>query len=298
MDSYLPNLSRAWFLEHWITCKPRVLARFLEHWITYKPICLCQSVFPAASTKKSDESITVHDAVHKGNNQLLETVSLLADEETTLLNLDVSFPNYTSLRYESLRLVGSSNGLVCCFLRIKNQNSTAQVEEEADVATNYLKWSVLLVGTADRGVYCLVSFSLHGEVFHVRPPPKELCFPENGHEYAYRIPLFSRNNSAAILASLHQMTDGEYFIEALWVISSSTTSTAKPAWVEQFRSRSKIYSGSRFVGVWKDRYIMIVSCQKTCLCMTLEVTQREILSHREMNKFWIGVNYVESLVPV
>ncbi|RXH81185.1 hypothetical protein DVH24_005099 [Malus domestica] len=137
-------------------------------------------------------------------------VSLLADEETTLLNLDVSFPNYTSL--------------------------------------SYLKWSVLLVGTADRGVYCLVSFSLHGEVFHVRPPPKELCFPENGHEYAYRIPLFSRNNSAAILASLHQMTDGEYFIEALWVISSSTTSTAKPAWVEQFRSRSKIYSGSRFVG--------------------------------------------------
>ncbi|KAM1306424.1 hypothetical protein TB1_008294 [Malus domestica] len=151
---------------------------------------------------------------------------------------------------------------------------------------------------SDRGVYCLVSFSLHGEVFHVRPPPKELCCPENGHEYAYRIPLFSRNNSAAILASLHQMTDGEYFIEALWVISSSTTSTAKPAWVEQFRSRSKIYSGSRFVGVWKDRYIMIVSCQKTCLCMTLEVTQREILSHGEMNKFWIGVNYVESLVPV
>ncbi|CAN6577119.1 unnamed protein product [Malus baccata var. baccata] len=100
-------------------------------------------------------------------------VSLLADEETTLLNLDVSFPNYTSL-------------------------------------------SVLLVGTADRGVYCLVSFSLHGEVFHVRPPPKELCCPENGHEYAYRIPLFSRNNSAGILASLHQMTDGEYFIEALW----------------------------------------------------------------------------------
>ncbi|KAM2788207.1 hypothetical protein COP1_008872 [Malus domestica] len=129
---------------------------------------------------------------------------------------------------------------------------------------------------SDRGVYCLVSFSLHGEVFHVRPLPKELCCPENGHEYAYRIPLFSRNNSAAILASLHQMTDGEYFIEALWVISSSTTSTAKPAWVEQFRSRSKIYSGSRFV----------------------EVTQREILSHGEMNKFWIGVNYVESLVPV
>ncbi|KAM1853036.1 hypothetical protein ACFX14_009054 [Malus domestica] len=61
---------------------------------------------------------------------------------------------------------------------------------------------------SDRGVYCLVSFSLHGEVFHVRPPPKELCCPENGHEYAYRIPLFSRNNSAAILASLHQMTDG------------------------------------------------------------------------------------------
>ncbi|CAN6716685.1 unnamed protein product [Malus baccata var. baccata] len=118
-------------------------------------------------------------------------VSLLADEETTLLNLDVSFPNYTSLR-------------------------AAIIKNLYNMFCGYLKWSVLLVGTADRGVYCLVSFSLHGEVFHVRPPPKELCCPENGHEYAYRIPLFSRNNSAGILASLHQMTDGEYFIEALW----------------------------------------------------------------------------------
>lgn len=67
-------------------------------------------------------------------------VSLFADEETTLLNLDVSFlPNYTSLRYEPLRLVGWSNGLVCCFARIKNKNSTAQVEEEADVATKYME---------------------------------------------------------------------------------------------------------------------------------------------------------------
>ncbi|KAM1496513.1 hypothetical protein ACFXTO_031106 [Malus domestica] len=84
-------------------------------------------------------------------------------------------------------------------------------------------------------LYCLVlqtgyelavlSFNLHDEVFHVMRLPGEL------QDFKHLVPLFSWNNSVAIITTTSSLDD-EYYDQVLWVMSSSTTTaTTKPTWV-------------------------------------------------------------------
>ncbi|KAM2673376.1 hypothetical protein EV2_014670 [Malus domestica] len=152
----------------------------------------------------------------------------------------------------------------------------------------------------------ILSFNLHDEVFHVMHLPGEL------QDFKHLAPLFSWNNSVAILTTTSSLDD-EYYDQVLWVMSSSTTTaTTKPAWVRQLISRSKAFAAGRlFVGVWKDQHILltrkqtheeetndVVPPENLFVYDPRSETQRKILNHGEMNLFGIGVNYVESLIPV
>ncbi|CAN6586532.1 unnamed protein product [Malus baccata var. baccata] len=198
---------------------------------------------------------------------------------------------------------------------LQSTNSWREVENKLEFPSFkrcFTSWAITLNGV----LYCLVlqtgyelailSFNLHDEVFHVMHLPGEL------QDFKHLVPLFSWNNSVAILTTTSSLDD-EYYDQVLWVMSSSTTTaTTKPAWVRQLISRSKAFAAGRlFVGVWKDQHILltrkqtheeetndVVPPENLFVYDPRSETQRKILNHGEMNLFGIGVNYVESLIPV
>lgn len=198
---------------------------------------------------------------------------------------------------------------------IQSTNSWREVENKLEFPSFkrcFTSWAITLNGV----LYCLVlqteyelailSFNLHDEVFHVMHLPGEL------QDFKHLVPLLSWNNSVAILTTTSSLDD-EYYDQVLWVMSSSTTTaTTKSAWVRQLISRSKAFAAGRmFVGVWKDQHILltrkqtheeetndVVPPENLFVYDPRSETQRKILNHGEMNLFGIGVNYVESLIPV
>ncbi|KAI5325637.1 hypothetical protein L3X38_034711 [Prunus dulcis] len=72
----------------------------------------------------------------------------------------------------------------------------------------------------------------------------------------------------------------------------------KPAWVQQFRTRSKVFLELRCVGAWKDQYIVSKRSRNSLFAYDPRSdTKKKLFPHYQ---FWFfgGLDYVESLLPV
>ncbi|XP_021825545.1 F-box/kelch-repeat protein At3g17530-like [Prunus avium] len=138
--------------------------------------------------------------------------------------------------------------------------------------------------------FYLVSFNLRDEVFHLIPLPIEWR-RLNDDQYC----LHPWNGSAAILTSYSENGDWE---RVLWVLVQDQK-FKKPAWVQQFRTRSKVFSELRCVGAWKDQYIVSKRSRNSLFAYDPRSdTKIKLFPHRDKICFSEGLDYVESLLPV
>ncbi|CAB4284517.1 unnamed protein product [Prunus armeniaca] len=136
--------------------------------------------------------------------------------------------------------------------------------------------------------FYLVSFNLRDEVFHLIPLPIEW------RRLTVQYCLHPWNGSAAILTSYSENGDWE---RVLWVLVQDQESK-KPDWVQQFRTKSKVFSELRCVGAWKDQYIVSKRSRNSLFAYDPRSdTKRRLFPH---DRIWFckGVDYVESLLPV
>ncbi|PQQ18556.1 uncharacterized protein Pyn_03219 [Prunus yedoensis var. nudiflora] len=137
--------------------------------------------------------------------------------------------------------------------------------------------------------FYLVSFNLRDEVFHLIPLPTE--WRRLNDQYY----LHPWNGSAAILTSYLENGDWE---RVLWVLVQDQESK-KPAWVQQFRTRSKVFSKLRCVGAWKDQYIVSKRSRNSLFAYDPRSdTKKKLFPHHDQICFLRGLDYVESLLPV